>query len=252
MEQEIWQSIGRAFSELRDAFLPGEFQGMNSKIDKIDRKLADAVDKLNNTEALVRREFQRVFQRIGSRMNNVDRKLDNTAQKAERTEAFLRQESQKVASRMDNTDDKLDSAAQSLERTETFLRQESQRLGSRMDKTDGKLETTAQKLDKAQTFMEQESRRMTFRMDNTDEKLSSTAQKIDVMDSRITNLDATMRNSKILYITQKIHPLPAYDIFTQQPLPIPKEFPSTALKLYNLQYNKNCLHSHSNSFIDLG
>lgn len=289
MEHQIQQAIGRAFGELQDSVLRREFRDMNSRLDTTDRKLDNAVYKVDNTDSTMRREFQRVFQRIGSRMDNADRKLDNTAQNLDRTETFVREEFQRIGSRMDHTDKKLDNTAHQLDRAETFMRQEFERVGSRMDRTDSKLDSTdrkldmtaqkldmtaqkldqtdafmrqeferasarmdrtdskldmtALKLDRTEAFMRQEFQKAGSRMDNTDGKLDSSAQRLDDLTSRITTLDVMMRNSKIVFLSQKIHPLPAYDVATQQPLPIPDVFPSTALKLYNLQYRKNCMLS---------
>lgn len=67
------------------------------------------------------------------------------------------------------------------------------------------------------------------------------------MDRRLENLEVDMgtlkakfSDTKVVHLRQTVHPIPAYNASGRR-LPIPKCFPSTALRLYRLQDKKNCM-----------
>lgn len=74
---------------------------------------------------------------------------------------------------------------------------------------------------------------------NVYERMDQMSQKIDKLETSFTVFETTFANFKVAHLNQRIQAIPVYDSF-HQPVPVPKCFPKTALRLYRLQDRKNC------------
>ncbi|OJD26418.1 hypothetical protein ACJ73_02209 [Blastomyces percursus] len=66
-----------------------------------------------------------------------------------------------------------------------------------------------------------------------DEESQKNDRRFEAVDHRFESIEAQLRNSKIVHLHQRLHPISRPDA------PIPEEFPKTLLALYNLQQLKN-------------
>jgi predicted nucleic acid-binding Zn-ribbon protein len=78
------------------------------------------------------------------------------------------------------------------------------------------------------------------------DKISQKVDKIDTFEASFATFEAsfatfeaTFANFKVAHLNQRIQAIPVYDAL-HQPVPVPKCFPKTALRLYRLQDRKNC------------
>ncbi|PKX88928.1 uncharacterized protein P174DRAFT_446046 [Aspergillus novofumigatus IBT 16806] len=70
------------------------------------------------------------------------------------------------------------------------------------------------------------------------DQMSQRLDKIDTLETSFAIFEATFANFKVAHLNQRIQAIPMYDSF-HQPVPVPKCFPKTALRLYRLQDRKN-------------
>jgi predicted nucleic acid-binding Zn-ribbon protein len=92
-----------------------------------------------------------------------------------------------------------------------------------------------EKMDSGFSRVDERFRRVDERMDKMSQKLD----KLDTLETSFAIFEATFANFKVAHLNQRIQVIPVYDSF-HQPVPVPKCFPKTALRLYRLQDRKNC------------
>ncbi|KAH2893941.1 hypothetical protein KXW52_000524 [Aspergillus fumigatus] len=115
-----------------------------------------------------------------------------------------------------------------------FIRQEFARVHERIDD----LIKDNEARDKG---IKREFRNVYERMDQMSQKMDQMSQKIDKLETSFTVFETTFANFKVAHLNQRIQAIPVYDSF-HQPVPVPKCFPKTALRLYRLQDRKNWNH----------
>ncbi|GFF60172.1 hypothetical protein IFM51744_10203 [Aspergillus udagawae] len=100
-----------------------------------------------------------------------------------------------------------------------------------------KMDSGFSRVDESFRHIDERFRHVDERFRHVDEKMDKMSRKLDRMDT----LEALFANSKVVHLNQKIQAIPVYDSL-YQPVPAPKCFPQTALRLYRLQDRKNWSH----------
>ncbi|RHZ67881.1 hypothetical protein CDV55_107663 [Aspergillus turcosus] len=71
-----------------------------------------------------------------------------------------------------------------------------------------------------------------------DERLRHADERMHKMSLKLDSMEALFANFRVVHLNQRIQAIPVYDS-SHQPVPVPKCFPKTALRLYRLQDRKN-------------
>jgi hypothetical protein len=95
-----------------------------------------------------------------------------------------------------------------------------------------------EKLEQQNMGIKQEFRNVHEKLGQHDARSGRLESKLDKISQKINTLEASFANFKVLHLSQRIRAIPVYDSY-HQPVPVPKCFPKTALRLYRLQDRKN-------------
>ncbi|GIK07544.1 hypothetical protein Aspvir_003210 [Aspergillus viridinutans] len=98
-----------------------------------------------------------------------------------------------------------------------------------------------ERMDSGFSQVDERFSRVDERFRHVDETMATMSQKLDKIDTLETSFatfEAMFGNFKVAHLNQRIQAIPVFDS-SHQPVPVPKCFPKTALRLYRLQDRKN-------------